>query len=86
VRAQMPQNGVIVIVESWGELGQHDLYRPLGHQVNLGRASHFECVGWGYNVIFRAGNEDLQASVIVKGRPGVLRLNQARQLLESVHQ
>jgi hypothetical protein len=53
------------------------------HHVNLGRASNFECVGWGYNVIFRAGNEDLQASVIVKGRPGVLRLNQARQLLKS---
>ncbi len=82
----MPQNGVIVIIESWGQIGQHGLYRPLSSHVRLGRAANFECSGWSYNVIFRVGSEDLQASVIVKGRPGAFRLNQARHLLTSIRQ
>jgi hypothetical protein len=86
LRAQMPPNGVIVIVESWGQIGQHDVYRPLGSHVRLGRAADFECGGWGYNVVFRVGSEDLQASVIVKGRPGARRLDQVRQLLASIRQ
>lgn len=86
LRAQMPRNSVIVIIESWGQIGQHALYRPLGSHVRLGRAASFECSGWSYNVIFRVGSEDLQASVIVKGKPGPFRLDQARHLLASVHQ
>ena len=39
LRAQMPQNGVIVIVESWGQIGQHDVYRPLGPHVRPGPGS-----------------------------------------------
>jgi hypothetical protein len=54
--------------------------------VNLGRAALFEYVGLGYNVIFRAGSEDLQASVTARGRPGAVRLNRVRQLLKSVHE
>ena len=83
LRAQMPQGSVIVIIESWGQIGQHDVYRPLGSHVRLGRAASFECGGWSYNVLFRVGSEDLQASVIVKGRPGVRRLDQARHVLAS---
>ena len=84
LRAQMPQGGVIVIVESWGQIGQHDVYRPLGPHVRLGRAADFECSGWSYNVVFRVGSDDMQASVIVKGRPGARRLEQVRQLLARV--
>ena len=86
VRAQMPQNGLIVIIESWGRIGQHEQYQPLGPHVHLGRAGNFECDGWSYNVIFRVGREDIQAAVIVKGRPGAFRLDQARQLLASICQ
>ena len=84
VREQMPRNGVIVIIESWGQIGQHDTYRPLPAPVRLGRAASFECSGWSYNVIFRAGSEDLQATVIVRGRPGAVRLGQVRHLLASI--
>jgi hypothetical protein len=83
LRAQMPQGSVIVIIESWGRIGQHGVYRQLGSHVNLGRAADFECSGWSYNVLFRVGSEDLQASIIVRGRPGARRLDQARQLLAS---
>lgn len=85
VRAQMPQNSVIVIVDSWGQLGENKQYRPFRH-VRLGRAANLACLGWAYNIPFRAGSEDLQAFVLVKGRPGAVRLNQARHLLASVRQ
>jgi hypothetical protein len=80
----MPPNGVIVLIESWGQIGEHSIYRPLGPRVDIGRASHYECSGWSYNVRFRVGKEDLQAFIVVKGRPGAVRLDQTRQILASI--
>ena len=80
----MPQNSVIVIIESWGQIGQHALYRPLGSHVRLGQAANFECNGWSYNVIFRVRQRGSTGVGDRERQPGAFRLDQARHLLASV--
>jgi hypothetical protein len=72
-----------VSILDWGPHRSKE-FRPLGRPVDLGHPHEFECFGWSYDIAFRGGGHDLQAFVIVRGRPGASRLNQVRQLLASV--
>jgi hypothetical protein len=83
VRAQMPMNSLIVLIEDWGPL-PGKAYPPLERPVDLGRTGNSECFGWSYNVPFGAAGRRLQAFVLARGHPGAVRLNQARELLASV--
>jgi hypothetical protein len=83
VRAQMPKDSVVVIIEDWGPL-PGKAFRALGRFVNLGRPAALECFGWAYNIPFAAAGRELQAFVLVRGNPGSARLNQTRSLLASV--
>lgn len=83
LRAEMPKDSVIVIIEDWGPL-PGKAYKPLGWPVNLGRPAASGCFGWAYNVPFAGAGRELQAFVLVRGRPGSTRLNQVRSLLGSV--